>query len=111
MDHIATAELNNNGDIDLIGASSATSTVVLFFGNPGIALATPVVFPVGNSPTGIAVGDLNGDGHPDLVTANTVDNTIQRLAGFHQRQLHAGSCAPDFSVGTLAAPRRARGLR
>ena len=103
VDHIATAELNNNGDVDLIGASSATSTVVLFFGNPGIALATPVVFPVGISPTGIAVGDLNGDGHPDLVTANTVDNTVSVLLGSVNGNYGSRT---DFSVGT--SPRRVR---
>ena len=103
VDHIATAELNNNGDVDLIGASSASSTVVLFFGNPGIALATPVVFPVGNSPTGIAVGDLNGDGNPDLVTANTVDNTVSVLLGSVNGNYGSRT---DFSVGT--SPRRVR---
>jgi hypothetical protein len=103
VDHIATAELNNNGDVDLIGASSATSTVVLFFGNPGIALGTPVIFPVGNSPTGIAVGDLNGDGNPDLVTVNTVDNTASVLLGSTNGNYGSRT---DFSVGT--SPRRVR---
>ena len=102
-DHIVTAELNNNGDVDLLGISSASSTVVLFYGNPGIALGVPTPFPVGNSPTGIAVGDLNGDGSPDLVTANTVDNTISVLLGSTNGNYGSRT---DFSVGLNAAPRR-----
>ena len=30
----------------------------------------------GRNPTGLAVADLNGDGRPDLVTANQMDNTV-----------------------------------
>jgi len=103
VDHVALAELNNNGDVDLIGASSSTSTVVLFFGNPGLALGTPAVFPVGLSPTGIAVGDLNGDGNPDLVTVNTVDNTVSVLLGSVNGNYGSRT---DASVGT--SPRRVK---
>ncbi|MFI4920382.1 MAG: FG-GAP-like repeat-containing protein, partial [Gammaproteobacteria bacterium] len=103
VDHIVATHLNNTGDVDLVGVSSASSTVVLFYGNPGIALGTPAVYPVGTSPTGIAVGDLNGDGHPDLVTANTVDNTISVLLGSTNGNYGSRT---DFSVGT--SPRRVR---
>src|SRR5262245_60408919 len=33
----------------------------------------PAFFTSGVGPTGIAVGDLNGDGNPDIVAANTAD--------------------------------------
>jgi hypothetical protein len=47
---------------------------LLSFG-PSILSATGVF------PTGIAVGDFNGDGNLDVVTANTLDNTISVLMG------------------------------
>ncbi len=103
VDHVVTASLNGNQNVDLIGASSASSTVVLFYGNPGVALGLPTIYPVGNSPTGIAVGDLNNDGNPDLVTVNTVDNTISVLLGSVNGNYGSRT---DFSVGI--SPRRVR---
>ncbi|HEV7165542.1 MAG TPA: FG-GAP-like repeat-containing protein [Gammaproteobacteria bacterium] len=103
VDRIVAANLNNNQDVGLIGASSSTSSMVLLYGNPGIALAAPVAYPVGNSPSGIAVGDLNRDGSPDLVTTNTVDNTISVLLGSVNGNYGSRT---DFSVGT--SPRRVR---
>ena len=102
-DHIAMTRLSSSNNVDLVGSSSSTNTVVLFFGNPGIALSAPVPFTVGISPTGIAVGDLNNDGNPDLVTANTVDNTVSVLLGSANGNYGSRT---DFSVGT--SPRRVR---
>jgi hypothetical protein len=41
----------------------------------------PANYTVGNQPSAIAVGDVNGDGHPDLLTANAIDHTISVLLG------------------------------
>jgi FG-GAP-like repeat len=38
-------------------------------------------FPTGKGPTGVAVGDFNGDGKLDLVIANSSDNTVSILLG------------------------------
>ena len=102
-DHVVVAKLGGSNNVDLIGSSSTTSVIVLFHGNPGVALGNTVPFPVGLSPTGIAVGDLNGDGHPDLVTANTVDNTVSVLLGSANGNFGSRT---DFSVGI--SPRRVR---
>ena len=102
-DHIAVTHLSASDNVDLIGSSSTTNSVTLFYGNPGIALGSPATFPVGNSPSGIAVGDLNNDGNPDLVTTNTVDNTVSVLLGSTNGNYGSRT---DFSVGI--SPRRVR---
>ena len=42
---------------------------------------TSLVFPAGNGPSKVAVGDLNGDGFPDLVVSNFLANTVSVLLG------------------------------
>src|SRR5712691_4263142 len=38
-------------------------------------------FATGANPVSVAVGDFNGDGHPDLATANSGGNTVSILLG------------------------------
>jgi hypothetical protein len=38
-------------------------------------------FAAGNAPSGVATGDFNGDGIPDLAVTNSYDNTISVLLG------------------------------
>jgi hypothetical protein len=41
----------------------------------------PVAYPVGAQPAGVAVGDVDGDGVPDLVTVNAGGNSVSVLRG------------------------------
>src|SRR5256885_14997925 len=52
----------------------------------GLSAKTPLFnahkdYPSGYSPVSIAIGDINGDSVPDLVTANDSDKTIAVLLG------------------------------
>ena len=49
-------------------------------------------FPVGEGPTSLAIGDLNGDGLTDIVTANYRANSISLLIG----TMVADSSSPSF---------------
>ena len=42
---------------------------------------THVDYGAGTGPYSVAVGDFNGDGKPDLATANAYDNTVSVLLG------------------------------
>jgi hypothetical protein len=70
---ISISDVNGDGkpDITLADASSNAASVLQNMSTPGnIAFASFVLFPVGGSPEGIASGDFDGDGKPDMALAN-----------------------------------------
>jgi hypothetical protein len=70
---VATADLNNDGKLDLITASYSGVSVLLGNGNGTFASATNYAASVGyGTSDAVAVADLNGDGKLDIVTAGSV---------------------------------------
>ena len=74
---VAVADLDGDGKLDII-ALNADSDVVSIFRNistPGSlttnSFAARIDLPAGNVMRGLAVRDMNGDGKPDIVTANS----------------------------------------
>ncbi|MGH8270920.1 MAG: beta strand repeat-containing protein [Gammaproteobacteria bacterium] len=73
---VAMADVNGDGKPDLITANVSYSVSVrLNTTTPGAAAPSfdaAVNFTAGSDPTSVAVADVNGDGRPDLIVANTV---------------------------------------
>jgi hypothetical protein len=72
---LAVADLNGDGKLDVVVADSdsdqkAPGYVTVFFGNGNGTLTYQTHYSAGINPWGLAIGDLNGDGHPDIVVAN-----------------------------------------
>jgi hypothetical protein len=69
---VAVADVNGDGHPDIItaDADSFFGTVSVLLGNGDGTFQSAVNFAVGAEPYSVAVADVNGDGHPDLVTAN-----------------------------------------
>jgi FG-GAP-like repeat len=80
---IAVADLNYDHHPDLIVANFEDGTLTVFLGD-GKDRFTPAPgspFACGPSPNDIAVADLNGDGNPDLIVANTGTPYLTVLLG------------------------------
>ncbi len=97
---VALADLNGDGKPDLVFAARQGTvggvSVLLNETAPGattLTFATPQGFVVGGFPSSVAVGDLNGDGKPDIVTANERDNTVSVLLN----ETAPGATMPSFA--------------
>jgi parallel beta-helix repeat protein len=75
---LSTADVDNDGDIDIIVSDNASSISVLYNdgeGNfPGLS-----VFSTSNNPNGLYVNDLNGDGYVDISAASYSGDNVQVL--------------------------------
>lgn len=79
---IATADFDEDGDVDLAVAAygyvGGGNTVVLLWNNGNGTFGAPIAFTTSSNPYDIAVGDLTGDGRPDLVVGH-VDYAVSLL--------------------------------
>src|SRR5215831_5122606 len=64
------ADLNNDGNLDIISADSSNNEVVVMLGKGNGTFLLPKAFPTGSAPAGLAVADFNEDGNLDIATAN-----------------------------------------
>jgi hypothetical protein len=96
---LAAADVNGDGLVDLIVANAADDTVSVLLNTTAPGAATPAfaaqqTFATGTSPNSVAVADFNGDGLPDVVVANSFDNTVSVLLNM---------TAPGAAVVSFAA--------
>jgi glucose/arabinose dehydrogenase len=106
---VAVADLNLDGKLDVITANTAGNgdgvsgipggdnvSVLLGAGNGTFSAATSVV--VGPTPFSVAAADLDGNGSPDLATANWHGNSVSVL-----RNTLAGPPPTDTTPPTITA--------
>src|SRR5579883_285315 len=80
---VATADFNGDGNLDLVvvnhEAPGTPGSVSVLLGNGDGSFQEPIDIPVSDKPFGVAVGDFNGDGIPDLVVTDAGDSTRTTL--------------------------------
>ena len=85
QDGLALADLDGDGRLDIVTVNRNLNLVSIFqnFSSPGglttNSFGARVDIPLAGIPSGVAVMDLDGDGRPDIVTANQGSNTVSVL--------------------------------
>lgn len=59
----------------------ARNSVSVLLGAGDGSFQAPAAFAIGPNPFDVAVGNLNGDGHLDIVATNTGNKTVSVLLG------------------------------
>ena len=106
-DFIAVGDFNGDNKPDLTVLNRSDNTVSVLLNTTPVGATIPSfavrqTFAVDNAPTGgLAVGDVNGDGKPDLVVTNYGSNTVSVLLNTTPAGATTASFAPQqtFAVG------------
>lgn len=73
---IGTGDFDGDGNEDLAMTDDRTNKLYIYWGDGRGEFVSGPVLSVGTGPTSGRIADLDGDGHPDLVTVNRGDGTL-----------------------------------
>jgi hypothetical protein len=97
---VAMGDLNGDGkpDISLVGEEGDFMSIYQNVSTPGsftnTSLAGRVDFGAGSDAHSVVIGDLDGDGRPDIIFVNQYDNTIS----IYQNEVPFGGAPPSITI-------------
>ncbi len=112
---MSASDVNGDGHVDLVltnvdfplgrglpvGLGAGTVNVLMNRGDG--TFASQVTYAAGQGTTGLAVADLNGDGHPDLAVVNSVDQSLQVYLNAGDGTFGAPTTYANGALGVAAA--------
>jgi YD repeat-containing protein len=78
---VTSYEYDANGNVKSISDSLSSTPQTGSNNNDDQLFAAKTYYPVGASPTGATIKDVNDDGTPDIITANRYSNNVSVLPG------------------------------
>jgi hypothetical protein len=106
---IVTADLNHDGNLDLVFSGQSAPEVFVLLGNGNGTFGPETAFPSLGPPSSITVADFNNDTHPDLAMSVPSRNSIVILLGngtggfaLPPTELHAGPSPFEAPLGVVA---------
>jgi hypothetical protein len=104
---LITADVNGEGIPDVVVVNNAAGgPLSVMLGKGDGTFANPVSYTVGDFPESVAVGDLNRDGHADLVVALNTGRAVVLLGngdGTFQPAINFGSSGSGGNVAVAVA--------
>jgi hypothetical protein len=90
---LAAGDMDNDGDLDLVSGNSSNKITVLYRAANGTYVAGQD-YPVPAIPSRLVVGDLNGDGVLDVVTASSNSSNINVLLAISNASFGSATSFP-----------------
>lgn len=78
---LVMADVNEDGDLDLISTSMAAGGAFVSLGNGDGSFASSVSYAMGTQTYGVTVSDFDGDGHLDIAAVDDIGQTLYIAKG------------------------------
>src|SRR5262249_49528435 len=104
---VAVGDFNQDGILDLVVANNGSypfytdGDVSVLLGNGDGSFQAPLSYHAGESPYAVVVDDFNGDGFPDVATANWNSNNVTVLLNAVDWSAPATSTTAPVSMSAL----------
>ena len=86
-------------DLAVTSGLSPVGVVPVLLGNGDGTFRSALTYGAGSAPASLAVGDLNGDGKPDLAIADDFSNNVLVLLNTYVAGSGGSACAPVAASG------------